>query len=88
MSGATPLVGLRPTQAVLRNACRLVEDGKRPTHARVPRRDAGDKGACGESFGIDAFYGLVVELWLECPNGVLANVAAKEIDAEGAVLVT
>ena len=49
----------------------------------------GDKGACGESFGIDA-YSTASSCRIVAgvsKRSVLANVAAKEIDAEGAVLV-
>ena len=74
----------------LRNACRLVEDGKEADSMReflgVTR---GDKGACGESFGIDA-YSTASSCRIVAgvsKRSVLANVAAKEIDAEGAVLV-
>ena len=74
----------------LRNACRLVEDGKEADSMReflgVTR---GDKGACGESFGIDA-YSTASSCRIVAgvsKRSVLANVAAKEIDVEGAVLV-
>ena len=49
----------------------------------------GDKGLCGEAFGIDA-YSTASSCRIVSgvsKRSVLANVAAKEIDVEGAVLV-
>jgi hypothetical protein len=74
----------------LRNAVRLVEDGKEADAMReflsVKR---GDKGLCGEAFGIDAYSTASSCRIAEgaAKRSVLASVDAIRVEAEGAVLV-